>query len=107
MATGYRTPSAAAWARTLETTCSKANSGVCTPTTTKPYLAYLWYHASTWGRVRWQLMHEYVQKSTRTTLPRSAEIESGLPPGVLIQAVICAKFGALPQLTSTVTDALQ
>ena len=25
--------------RTLETTCSKANSGVCTPTTTKPSFA--------------------------------------------------------------------
>ena len=58
MATGYRTPSAAACARTLETTCSKANSGVCTPTTTKPSLAYSVYQASTWGSVRWQLMHE-------------------------------------------------
>jgi hypothetical protein len=58
MATGYRTPSAAAWARTLETTCSKANSGVCTPTTTKPSLAYSVYQPSTWGSDRWQLMHE-------------------------------------------------
>src|ERR1700730_9970658 len=102
MATGYRTPSAAAWARTLDTTCSKANSGVCTPTTTKPSLAYSEYQASTCGSDRWQLMHEYVQKSTRTTLPRSPLSDSVLPPGVFSQAVIPVKFGAGPQFTSVV-----
>src|SRR6202020_1898951 len=100
MATGYRTPSAAAWARTLETTCSKANSGVCTPTTTRPSLWYLEYQASTWGSDRWQLMHEYVQKSTRTTLPLSDASDRGRSPGVLSQAEMPVKFGAVPQSSS-------
>ena len=43
-----------------------------------------------------QLTQEYVQKSTRTTLPRSCCSDSGLPPGVLIQAVMPAKSGAGP-----------
>ena len=42
-------------------------------------------------------MHEYVQKSIRTTLPRSALSESGLSPGVLNQAVIPVKLGARPR----------
>src|SRR5580692_1052583 len=45
-------------------------------------------------------MHEYVQKSTSTTLPRSPFIVSGLPSGVLSHFVTCVKFGASPQVTS-------
>src|SRR5215469_17850536 len=70
-------PSRLIAAATLEATCSKANSGLCTPMIWKPYLWYVAYHASRCGRVRRQLMHEYVQKSTRTTWPRSPAIESG------------------------------
>src|SRR5271165_2437672 len=42
-------------------------------------------------------MHEYVQKSTRTTLPRSALRASGRLPGVLNQAVMPVKSGARPR----------
>ena len=51
--------------------------GVCTPTITSPALRYFASHASSCGSVRRQLMHEYVQKSTSTTLPRSFCIVSG------------------------------
>src|ERR1700691_13193 len=44
-------------------------------------------------------MHEYVQKSTSTTLPRSPFIVSGLPLGVLSHFVTAVKFGASPQVT--------
>ena len=43
-----------------------------------------------------QFTHEYVQKSTSTTLPRRPVSESGRDPGVLIHLVIPAKLGALP-----------
>ena len=54
----------------------------------KPYLWYAAYHAFRCGSVRRQLMHEYVQKSTRTTLPRRPAIESGFelnhwPPAMI------------------------
>src|SRR5512142_2197767 len=49
-----------------------------------PWSLYLPYQPVTYGRVRMQLMHEYVQKSIRTTLPRSALIVSG---GLWIQWV--------------------
>src|ERR1700733_10914209 len=42
-------------------------------------------------------MHEYVQKSTKTTLPRNSLSDRGLSPGVLNQAVIPVKFGARPK----------
>src|ERR1700683_4843496 len=42
-------------------------------------------------------MQEYVQKSTRTTLPRNSLSDRGLSPGVLNQAVIPVKFGARPK----------
>src|ERR1700679_3738186 len=42
-------------------------------------------------------MHEYVQKSIRTTLPRSWLSVSGLLPGVLNHAVIPVKSGARPK----------
>ena len=58
-------------ARTFDVTCSNANSGVCTPMITSPSSWYAAYHALRCGSVRRQLMQEYVQKSTSTTLPRS------------------------------------
>ena len=44
-----------------------------------------------------QLMHEYVQKSTSTTLPRSDASAAGRPPGGLSQCEMPTKSGALPR----------
>ena len=41
-------------------------------------------------------MHEYVQKSTSTTLPRSALMVSGRPFGVLSHFVTPAKSDGAP-----------
>ena len=49
----------------------------------KPRLEYRSYQARNCGSVFLQLIHPYVQKSTRTTLPRRAVRVSG---GLLIQA---------------------
>src|SRR5581483_1813796 len=67
-------------ARTFDSTCSNANSGVCTPTITRPRSWYAAHHAFRCGSVRRQLMHEYVQKSTSTTLPRNPWSASGFVP---------------------------
>src|SRR3954451_7833997 len=56
---------------------SKENSGVCTPIVTRPASRYFSDHARTYGSVRNQLMHVYVQKSTATTFPRSSSTVSG------------------------------
>src|SRR5215831_3718680 len=63
--------------RTLATFFSNANSGACTPMTTRPWLRYLSAQARTYGSERRQLMQEYVQKSTSTTLPRRPSAVSG------------------------------
>src|SRR3712207_9234665 len=77
MTTGYATPSwATAW-RTLPRSRSKPNSGACTPTTVSPRSAYVFHHARTYGSVRSQFTHEYVQKSTRTTRPARASAGGG------------------------------
>ena len=57
--------------RTLSMFFSKSNSGVCTLITTSPRSLYFSAHARTCGRVRSQLMQVKVEKSTRTTFPRS------------------------------------
>src|SRR6266404_1728617 len=62
---------------TLFVSCSLANSGVCTPTTTRPRCLYFSCHCTTCGSVWTQLMQPYVQKSTITTWPRSAAMLSG------------------------------
>src|SRR5262249_51873951 len=77
--------------RMLDTFFSNSNSGEWTPTITRPSARYLSHHWRRNGKVRWQLMHEYVQKSTSTTLPRSASIESG---GELSQSTMPVKSGA-------------
>src|SRR4051812_17047824 len=63
--------------RTRSTSCSNENSGVCTPSTIKPSSRYAWDQALMYGCVRSQLMHVSVQKSTRTTWPRSPAGSSG------------------------------
>ena len=60
---------------------------------TSPLSAYAAFHAFRCGSVRRQLMHEYVQKSIRTTLPRSDAIVSG---GLLNQCDMPVKSGAAP-----------
>src|SRR5450830_359367 len=64
--------------RTLPMSRSKANSGACTPITTRPWSWYFAAQALTYGKLRRQLMQEYVQKSTSTTLPfRLAAVSGG------------------------------
>src|SRR4051812_8351712 len=63
--------------RTRSTSCSKENSGVWTPMTTRPSSRYACAHALSQGSVRSQLMQVRVQKSTRTTEPRSWAGSSG------------------------------
>src|SRR3954468_11913953 len=78
MAIGYVTPLSCTAFRTLSMSSSNENSGVCTPMTTNPCSLYRVAQARTYGTVRSQLMHVYVQKSTRTTLPcRSAAVSGG------------------------------
>ena len=50
-------------------------------------------------------MHVYVQKSTRTTLPRRPAIVSGRSLGVLNQSEMPTKFGALPKSSSELEPA--
>src|ERR1700728_2867664 len=76
--------------RTFDSSFSKGNSGVCTPRITRPLALYFSFHALMYGSVRRQLMQEYVQKSTRTTLPRS---EAGVSGGELIQALAPERSG--------------
>src|SRR5882757_563356 len=81
-------------AATFPGTCSKAYSGVCTPMTSKPEFLYVEYHACTCGIARWQLMHEYAQKSTSTTLPLR---EAAEPSGVFSHFWMPEIAGAGPQ----------
>ena len=86
---------------TLASTFSKAYSGVCTPMTSKPLSRYASYHPTTCGIARWQLMHEYAQKSMSTTLPRNDFRSIGAFPGVLSHLVMPLMSGAVPQLSSS------
>src|SRR3954471_4196009 len=70
-------PSSRVARRTLSRSCSNPNSGQWAPTTTSPRSRYLSAQALTYGSVRSQLTHEYVQMSTRTTRPRSSSAFSG------------------------------
>src|SRR6266404_2561407 len=63
--------------RTLSRSCSKSNSGVCAPITTRPCSRYLASQARRYGSVRSQLTQVYVQKSTSTTLSRRPSAVSG------------------------------
>src|ERR1700733_1082272 len=60
------------------TSCSKLNSGVWMPTITSPLCRYFACQARRYGKVRRQLMHVKVQKSTTTTLPRKSSAPKGL-----------------------------
>ncbi|CNJ44634.1 Uncharacterised protein [Mycobacterium tuberculosis] len=56
---------------------------------------------------RWQLMHEYAQKSISTTLPRNDARSIGLPPGVLSHWVIPTMAGAGPHCCSRAKPSVQ
>src|SRR5579862_2339203 len=56
---------------------SKPNSGAWTPITTSPASLYFAAQAFMYGSSRRLLMHEYVQKLTSTTLPRSDLLLNG------------------------------
>ena len=76
--------------RTFSGSCSKENSGVCTPITTSPWPSYFLAQARTYGSDRSQLMHVYVQKLTTTTLPSRS---GGARGGELSQPVAPPKEG--------------
>src|SRR5215467_11071515 len=87
--------------RTLARSFSTENSGVWTPMTTRPRSLYFAAHARTYGSVRSQLTHVYVQKSTTTTLPRRP---SGVSGGELIQAVAPVKGASSPSFGSRIAE---
>src|ERR1700742_1722489 len=74
---------------------SNPNSGACTPITTSPASRYFCAQARTYGIERRQLMHEYVQKSTSTTLPFRPSTDNG---GELIHSVAPASGGHCPPI---------
>src|SRR5882724_1374170 len=75
---------------TLAGSFSKPNSGEWTPTTTRPASLYFAAQAFMYGNSLRLLMHEYVQKLTSTTFPRSALSLNG---GELSQATAPFKSG--------------
>src|SRR5258708_38711256 len=80
---------------------SKPTSGAWTPITTSPASLYFAAQAFTYGSSRRLLIHEYVQKLTSTTLPRSALLLSG---GELSQPTAPSKSGIRP--SSPAPDAI-
>src|SRR5579864_34925 len=72
-------PSRAIAARTYSVRPSCANSGVCTPTRTKPRPRYFAYHCFMYGNTLRQFSQPAVHISTPTTLPRSEAIPRGRP----------------------------
>src|SRR6476646_8853170 len=95
---GYPTRKSCDRATMLSTLCSNPNSGVWTPRTVRPASAYFAAHARTYGSVRSQLTQVYVQKSTRTTRPRSA---SGFNGSELSQPVAPSNDGRRPSTGRT------
>src|SRR5882724_13146656 len=86
---------------TLAGSFSKPNSGEWTPTTTRPASLYFAAQAFMYGSSRRLLMHEYVQKLTSTTFPRSALLLNGVE---LSHATAPSKSGIRP--SSPVPDAI-
>src|SRR6476661_6788696 len=86
---------------TLAGSFSKPNSGAWTPITTRPASLYFAAHAFMYGSSRRLLMHEYVQKLTSTTLPRSDLLLNGVE---LSQATAPSKSGIFP--SSPAPDAI-
>src|ERR1700683_3624175 len=98
---GYRTFNSDTAFFTLAGSFSKPNSGAWTPITTSPASLYFAAQAFMYGNSLRLLMHEYVQKLTRTTFPRSALSFNG---GELSQATAPFKSGIPP--SSLAPDAI-
>src|SRR5579872_5279937 len=77
MGMGYATFESDTAFFTLAGPFSNPNSGAWTPMTTKPASLYFAAQAFMYGSSRRLLMHEYVQKLTSTTFPRSALLVNG------------------------------
>src|SRR5436189_6427961 len=80
---------------TLAGSFSNPNSGAWTPITTRPASLYFAAQAFMYGSSRRLLIHEYVQKFTTTTLPRSALALNGEE---LSHATAPYKLGIRPSL---------
>src|SRR5689334_12291313 len=76
--------------------CSKENSGVCTPITVNPLSRYLVSHARTYGSVRSQLTHVNVQNCTSTTFPRRFEAAIGPELSHLVPPLNDGRFPSDP-----------
>src|ERR1700733_6694608 len=74
---GYATFKSTTAFFTLAGLFSKPNSGAWTPITTNPASLYFAAQAFMYGSSRRLLMHEYVQKLTNTTFPRSDLLLNG------------------------------
>src|SRR5258706_15938051 len=77
MGIGYATFKSKTAFFTLAGSFSKPNSGAWTPITTKPASLYFSAQAFMYGSSLRLLMHEYVQKLTSTTFPRSDLLLNG------------------------------
>src|SRR4051812_40671933 len=78
---------------TLARSFSNPNSGEWTPITTRPASLYFAAQALMYGSSRRLFIHEYVQKFTSTTLPRTDLLVSGVE---LIQSTAPWKSGRRP-----------
>ena len=85
--------------RTFETTCSNANSGVWTPTTTKPSFWYALVPGLDVGQGALAVDARVGPEVDQDDLAAQRPIVSGLSPGVFSHAVILVKSGAGPQST--------
>src|ERR1700734_730673 len=72
----------------------------------RPSFLYFAFQAVRCVIARWQLMQEYAQKSTRTTLPFSPAMLSALSFGVFSHCWIPAIAGAGPQFCRVALGAL-
>src|SRR6266851_3328687 len=98
---GYATFRADTAFSTLAGSFSKPNSGEWAPITTRPASLYFAAQAFMYGSSRRLLMHEYVQKLTSTTFPRTALLLNGAE---LSHATAPSKSGIRP--SSPVPDAI-
>src|SRR4029077_12780113 len=94
---GYATFKSSTAFFTLAGSFSKPNSGAWTPITTRPASLYFAAQAFMYGSSRRLLMHEYVQKLTSTTLPRSDLLLNGVE---LSQATAPSNSGIRPSSPS-------
>src|SRR5947209_292725 len=92
LATGCRILYSRTLSRMFSVSFSASNLGEWTPITTTWFL-YFFSSAARWGRTWWQLTQQYVQKSSRTTFPRSFSRWMG--PSELIQPTAPSSDGRM------------